>query len=91
MLVAYKQKFEAKYGPVSTFGGHAYDGLFIALDAIDRADSTDKAKVRDAIESTTGFMRTGGIYNMSKDDHLGLSLEAFKMLEIRNGDWVIVD
>ncbi len=91
VLVAYKQKFEAKYGPVSTFGGHAYDGLFIALDAIDRADSTDKAKVRDAIESTTGFIGTGGIYNMSKDDHLGLSLEAFKMLEIRNGDWVIVD
>lgn len=91
VLIAYKQKFEAKYGPVSTFGGHAYDGLFIALDAIDRADSTDKAKVRDAIESTKGFIGTGGIYNMSKDDHLGLSLDAFKMLEIRNGDWVIVN
>jgi len=91
VLVAYKQKFEAKFGPVSTFGGHAYDALFMALDAIDRADSTDKAKVRDAIESTKGFIGTGGIYNMSKDDHLGLSLDAFKMLEIRNGDWVIVD
>jgi branched-chain amino acid transport system substrate-binding protein len=28
---------------------------------------------------------------MSPQDHMGLGLDAFKMLEIRNGDWVIVD
>ncbi|HEB96268.1 MAG TPA: ABC transporter substrate-binding protein [Sedimenticola thiotaurini] len=91
VLLAYKNKFEAKYGPVSTFGGHAYDGLFIALEAIDRANSTDKEKVRDEIEKTKGFIGTGGIYNMSPQDHLGLDLSAFKMLEIRNGDWTIVE
>ena len=91
VLLAYKKKFEAKYGPVSTFGGHAYDGLHIALEAIERAGSTDKAKVRDEIEKTKGFIGTGGIYNMSPRDHLGLSLKAFKMLEIRNGDWAIVN
>ena len=91
VLLAYKKKFEAKYGPVSTFGGHAYDGLHIALEAIERAGSTDKAKVRDEIENTKGFIGTGGIYNISPRDHLGLSLKAFKMLEIRNGDWTIVN
>lgn len=91
VLLVYKNKFEAKYGPVSTFGGHAYDGLHIALEAIERAGSTDKAKVRDEIEKTKGFIGTGGIYNMSPRDHLGLSLKAFKMLEIRNGDWTIVN
>ncbi len=90
VLLAYKNKFEAKYGPVSTFGGHAYDGLHIALEAIERAGSTDKAKVRDEIEKTRGFIGTGGIYNMSPRDHLGLSLKAFKMLEIKNGNWTIV-
>jgi len=90
VLLAYKNKFEAKYGPVSTFGGHAYDGLFIATEAIDRANSTDKAKVRDEIEKTKGFIGTGGIYNMSPSDHLGLDLSAFKMLEIKNGNWTIV-
>ena len=91
VLLAYKQKFETAHGPVSTFGGHAYDGLMIALDAIDRADSSDKDRVRSAIESTQNFIGTGGIYNMSKDDHLGLTLDAFKMLEVRNGDWIIVE
>jgi len=90
VLLAYKRKYEARYGSVSTFGGHAYDGLFIALEAIDRANSTDKAKVRDEIEKTRGFAGTGGVFNMSPSDHLGLGLDAFQMLEIRNGDWTIV-
>lgn len=91
VLVAFKSAYEAKYGPVSTFGGHAYDGLHIALEAIDRANSTDKAAVRDQIEATKGFVGTGGIFTMSKDDHLGLGLDAFRMLEIRNGDWALVE
>ncbi len=91
VLLAYKNKFEAAHGPVSTFGGHAYDGLFIAVEAIKRAGGTDKAKVRDEIEKTQGFIGTGGIYNMSATDHLGLDLSAFKMLEIKGGDWTIVE
>lgn len=91
VLVAYKAKYEAAHGPVSTFGGHAYDGLMIALEAIARAGSTDRAAIRDEIEKTTGFIGTGGVFNMSADDHLGLELNAFRMLEIRNGDWTLVD
>ena len=91
VLMAYKQKFEAAGSAVSTFGGHAYDGLFIALEAIDRADSTDKEKVRAEIEKTSGFIGTGGVFNMSAEDHLGLGLDAFKMLEIKDGGWTIVE
>jgi len=90
-LLAYKQKYEATHGDVSTFGGHAYDAFIIAIQAIERAGTTDKAKVRDEIEKTQGFAGTAGIFNMSPQDHMGLGLDAFKMLEIRNGDWVIVD
>ena len=78
------------HGAYAQMVGHAYDGLYIALEAMDRANSTDKAKVRDEIEMTTGFIGTGGIFNMSPSDHLGLGIDAFKMLEIKNGDWTIV-
>jgi branched-chain amino acid transport system substrate-binding protein len=91
VLLAYRNMFEPVHGPVSTFGGHAYDGLMIALEAIDRANSTDKAMVRDEIEKTSSFIGTGGIFNMSATDHLGLGLDAFRMLEIKNGDWTLVD
>ena len=91
VLMAYKKQYEAKYGPVSTFGGHAYDGLFIAVDAVKRAGGSDKAKVRDQIEKTKGFIGTAGVFNMSPDDHMGLNLDAFKMVEIRNGSWNIIE
>jgi branched-chain amino acid transport system substrate-binding protein len=91
VVVAYKRDYEAKYkSDVSTFGGHAYDGLMLAVDAIKRAGGTDKAKLRDAIESTHGYIGTGGVVNMSSGDHMGLDLTAFRMLEVRNGGWVLV-
>ena len=91
VLLAYKNKYEAKYGPVSTFGGHAYDGLMIAVGALQRAGSADKAKVRDEIEKTKGFIGTAGVFNMSPEDHMGLTLDAFKMVEVRKGAWKIID
>ncbi|MCZ2414335.1 MAG: ABC transporter substrate-binding protein [Burkholderiales bacterium] len=91
VVVSYSQEYTARYkSDVSTFGGHAYDALMIAVEAIKRAGSTDKAKVRDEIEKTKGLMGTGGLFNMSPTDHMGLDLTAFRMLEVRNGDWTLV-
>ena len=90
MAEAYTKEFSAKFKTdISTFGGHAYDGLTMAVDAIKRAGTTDKARVRDAIEATKNFAGTGGVYTMSPTDHLGLDLTAFRMFEIKNGDWVL--
>jgi branched-chain amino acid transport system substrate-binding protein len=92
VVAEYKKTYEAKTNqPVSTFGGHAYDGLMILVEAMKRAKSTDKAKVRDEIEKTKNFMGTGGVVNMSATDHLGLDLTAFRMLEIKNGDWTLLN
>ncbi|HAS52179.1 MAG TPA: ABC transporter substrate-binding protein, partial [Gammaproteobacteria bacterium] len=91
VLLAYKKDYEAKHGPVSTFGGHGYDGAMIAIEAIKRAGSVEKAKVRDEVENTKGFIGTAGIFNMMPQDHMGLTLDAFKMVEIHNGGWKIVD
>jgi branched-chain amino acid transport system substrate-binding protein len=88
----YKTKYEKETGePVSTFGGHMYDALTILVQAMQRAKSADKAKVRDEIEKTHGFVGTGGTVNMSPTDHLGLDLTSFRMLEIKNGDWVLIN
>ena len=88
----YKTKYEKETGePVSTFGGHMYDALMILVQAMQRAKSADKANVRDEIEKTHGFVGTGGMVNMSPTDHLGLDLSSFRMLEIKNGDWVLVN
>ena len=85
---AYNDRFKED---VSTFGGHAYDGLMLAVEAMKRAGTTDKAKVRDAIEATKGYIGTGGKVNMSPTDHMGLDLSAFRMLEVKNGDWALIN
>jgi branched-chain amino acid transport system substrate-binding protein len=89
--VNYKHEYESHFkSDISTFGGHAYDGLMIAVAAIKKAGSTDKAKVRDAIESTRGYVGVDGTYTMSPTDHMGLDLSAFRMLEVKKGNWTLV-
>jgi branched-chain amino acid transport system substrate-binding protein len=91
VVVGYTRTYEQKTGqPVSTFGGHAYDGLMILVEAMQRAKGADPAKVRGEIEKTKGYVGTGGIVNMSPTDHMGLNLSAFRMLEIKNGDWALI-
>ena len=91
VVVDYSRTYTQKTGQaVSTFGGHAYDGLMILTQAMERAKSADKAKVRDEIERTKGYVGTGGVVSMSPTDHMGLDLSAFRMLEIKAGDWTLV-
>jgi branched-chain amino acid transport system substrate-binding protein len=92
VVTAYALTYKTRYKQdVSSFGGYAYDGLMIAVDAIKRAGSTDKAKVRDAIETTHGYVGSSGNVNMSATDHMGLDLSSLRMLEIKGGDWTISD
>jgi branched-chain amino acid transport system substrate-binding protein len=91
VVVGYKRDYEARFkSEVSTFGGHAYDGLMLAVDAMRKAGSSDKARVRDALETTRGYIGTAGVVNMTPQDHMGLDLTAFRMLEVRKGDWTLV-
>jgi len=92
VVTAYRKAYHDRYNEdVSTFGGHAYNGLMLVVDAIKRAGSTDKTKVRTALEQTKGFIGTDGVVNMSETDHLGLDLTSFRMLEVKNGDWALVE
>ena len=92
VVVGYRDAYEKATGSqVSTFGGHAYDAFMILTQAIERAGSAESAAIRDEIEKTKGYVGTGGIVNMTADDHMGLDLSAFRMLEIKDGDWTIVE
>jgi branched-chain amino acid transport system substrate-binding protein len=91
VVTAYKKTFEAKAGsPASTFGGYAHDALRLMVDAIKRAGKAKPQAIRDAIEQTKGFVGVTGTVNMSATDHLGLDLSAFRMLEIKDGNWALV-
>jgi branched-chain amino acid transport system substrate-binding protein len=91
VVMAYKTSYEGKFNqPPSTFGGYAHDALLLLVDAIKRAGKADPQSIRDAIEKTKGFVGVTGTFNMAATDHLGLDLSAFRMLEIKGGDWALV-
>lgn len=91
VVVGYNKTYRDKYkADPSTFGGYAYDALALVVDSLKRANSIDKSKVRTAIEQTKGFVGTTGAFNMSATDHMGLDLSAFRMVEIKDGDWQLL-
>lgn len=86
VLLAYRRAFEERYREApATFGGYAYDALMIAMDAVRRAGGTDREKVRVALEQTRNHVGTAGVFNLSAEDHMGLDLSSFRMVEIRDG------
>lgn len=90
VLTAYKKEYEAMFKEdVSTFGGHAYDAFMLLTEAVKRAGSTDRGKVRDALEGLKGIPGTGGIFNFSPTDHNGLTMDAFEMLTVKNGEFTL--
>ena len=90
VLMAYKKDFEGRFKEdVSTFGGHPYDALLLLSEGVKKAGSTDREKVRDAIESLKGVVGTAGVFNMSPQDHNGLTEDAFEMLTVKDGKFAI--
>ena len=91
VLENYKKKYEKRFGDTaSTFGGHAYDALHILVGAIKKAEKNNPAEIRDAIENTKNFVGTGGVFNYSPEDHTGLGKEAFEMLTVKDGKFVVL-
>jgi branched-chain amino acid transport system substrate-binding protein len=91
VVLGFKREYEARYkSDVSTFAGHAWDGLMLAVEAMKKAKSADRAKVRDALESIRDFVGIDGVFNMTPSDHMGLDLTYFRMIEVKKGNWVPV-
>src|SRR5665811_7416 len=81
--------FEAATGgKPNTFAGHAFDASALLVNAINTAQSTDAAAIQSALNATTGFPGTGGIFNYSSTDHDGLSVDDMIMIKIEGGAWV---
>ena len=85
-------RYQAAYGEApSTFAGHAYDALYLIVQAAQRIDGdVTPAALRDEIENTAAFVGIGGTFNMSAEDHNGLTENDLTMYEISNGDWKLV-
>ncbi|MGA1792027.1 MAG: ABC transporter substrate-binding protein [bacterium] len=91
LLTDYQNEYREKFGSdASTFGGHAYDSMYMVIEAL-KAVGPDRAKIRDYIENMRGFTGTAGLFNFSPLDHNGLTKESFEVLTVKDGRFVIAD
>ncbi|MDM5248089.1 MULTISPECIES: ABC transporter substrate-binding protein [unclassified Lysinibacillus] len=92
LLKAYNEAFTAKYNkPASTFGAYAADAFAIATKAIE-AKGSDSAALRDYIEQELGeYVGLTGVFNITADNHMGLSPDSFAMVRIVDGKWTLED
>jgi branched-chain amino acid transport system substrate-binding protein len=90
VLLKYIADYQKRYNArPSTFGGHAYDAFNLVVKAIEQA-GPDRAKIRDVLEQITGYAGISGVFNMSPQDHNGLSEDSMVMVEIKDGKWQLL-
>ena len=76
----------------STFAGHAYDALYLIVEAAKTLDEGfTSAELRDAIEATDAFVGIGGTFSFSAEDHNGLTADDLVLYKVENGEWVLVE
>jgi branched-chain amino acid transport system substrate-binding protein len=82
--------FSQKFGyPPPQFAQDGYSGSLLLFEAIKNAGSTDRNKVRDALEQLT-LMTPNGTYRYSKTDHSGLSREYLSINVVTSAKFVPV-
>lgn len=80
--------YSEKYSSFSGFASYAADALMLIVAAIEKARSTDRQKIRDALE-TLSLDGVTGSYAMSATNHGGVSRDALTVLTVRDGGWVL--
>jgi branched-chain amino acid transport system substrate-binding protein len=92
VITKYKTEYEKRFKTdVSTFGGHAYDAIYMVVDAL-KAVGPNKGKIRDYLETKIkNWPGTGGVFNITPEDHTGLKKDAFEMIVVKDGDWAFAN
>lgn len=88
-LMQFTSDFTKAYDkPPIHFGAHAWDAFMLVANALERV-GPDRTKIRNHIEKTKNFVGIDGVFNFSPKDHMGLTKDAFAMIQIKNGKWTL--
>ena len=92
MLLNYIKLYEGRWDTrPSVYGSYAFDAIHLYASAVRRARSFEREKIRKALEETENYIGGNGLVKMSSQDHMGLNSKAFRMVEIRDGEWVPIN
>lgn len=86
--LAFKQNFNAKYGPIELYAPYSYDAVQVIVAAMKRADSAEPAKILAELPKTDYAGVTGQIRFDAKGDILN---GAVTLYQVKNGAWVALE
>ena len=86
--IAFKQKYEAKYGQIQLYEPFAYDATNVLIDAMKRAGSTDPVKYLVEMSKTN---YTGVIGAISFDEKGDIKDGPVSVYEVKDGKWVAIE
>ena len=81
---SFKSKFEAKYGKIQNYSPYAYDAVYVMVEAMKRANSTEPAKYLAELPKTDYQGVTGHIRFDSKGDITGGAVTVY---QVKDGAW----
>ncbi len=84
----YKENNFDKQFPINTHSGYAWDAIMIVANAMKKA-GTDPCKLKEAIETTKGYVGVSGVYNLTPEDHNGLGEDSMVMVQVKDGKFVM--
>lgn len=93
VATGFVERYKAAYGVAPDhYAGHAYDGLYLVVEAMKRLDEGfTSADLRDELEKTSKLPGIGGIFTFSATDHNGMTENDIVMYRIEDGKWVLAE
>ena len=86
---SFRNAFRRRFGRLpGGYAGYAADAVRIAAEAL-FSEGADRERVRNYIEERPAFDGLTGRYRFSPADHNGLGEDAFLMVRIEGGKWVL--
>ena len=90
-LTEYFKNYQAKYSkrPDST-GGSGFDAANLAFLALERTNSNDPTKIRDAIQQIKNFAGVNAVYNFSPEQQRGAAPSEQRMGQFKDGRFMMI-
>jgi branched-chain amino acid transport system substrate-binding protein len=83
--------WKAKFGDRDpNWGSRGWDAVLLTQKAIEQAKSFEGPKVRDQLETITGLQGTTSVYNMTPDNHAGITKNPLLLATIIGGKVKVV-
>ncbi len=86
----YTEKGYDKQFPINTHSGYAWDAIRLIVDAIAKV-GTEPEALRAEIEKTKNYVGISGIYNLTPEDHNGLTVDSMVMVQVKDGKFVMAE